>query len=51
MYLVMKTLQSGCFGVIFECSETLQEICLFFFHVYILSGKVKKKTVMQLVGE
>lgn len=39
MYLVMMTLHSGCFGVIFECSKSYKKIC--FFSVSILSVKVK----------
>ena len=38
MYLVMMTLQSGCFGVIFECSKPYKKSV---FSVSILSVKVK----------
>lgn len=38
MYLVMMTLQSGCFGVIFECSKSYKK---YVFPVSILSVKVK----------
>lgn len=42
MYLVMKTLQSGCFELIFECSKSYKDMFYFiFFPVSMLSVKVK----------
>lgn len=43
MYLVMMTLQSGCFGVIFECSKSYKKFSILSVKVKIVDERKQRK--------